>query len=149
MDDRTKRALAVARLVAERFGPSEGQSKIRCRECGGWFVALGSHINRKHRINEEEYRKRHGRDAPLMAPGLYRSWVSVTLETTDERREAARWLDCAQCGKWRGAREKGRQRVCLECGGGFEVSTARRRYCSDPCREAGWAKRKHPGRKGP
>lgn len=38
------------------------KGKIQCKECGGWYKAVGTHVRQIHNMTAREYKKKHGLD---------------------------------------------------------------------------------------
>ena len=39
---------------------NEGDNRIKCHECGGWYRSLGKHVAETHGMRPREYRRDHG-----------------------------------------------------------------------------------------
>jgi hypothetical protein len=94
-------------------------------------------VNLARRVSETERVRVYKRGRVCAHPDC-----ATILSVYNPAKYCAAHVTEARSGRRRGASQSSREAACENCGAAFETANPHRRYCSDRCRMAAFARRK-------
>lgn len=75
----------------------EADDKVRCHECGEWFISLSQHLGKSHALLAADYKKRHGLNLTASLCGLR---LSAVFSRRSKRTISQSPISPAQRSEW-------------------------------------------------